>query len=85
MTLDFGSGHDPTAREFEPRVGLYKDSTKPAWDSLCPLSAPPPAFALSLCQTPRQPEAAKPSRSALHAQTHTWDPTEWRGKPVQIL
>ena len=40
-TLGFGSGHDLTACEFEPRVGLRADSTEPAWDSLClPLSAP---------------------------------------------
>ena len=32
-TLDFGSGHDLTVREFEPRVGLCADNTEPAWDS----------------------------------------------------
>ena len=40
-TLDFGSGHDLTVREFEPHVGLGADSTEPASDSLClPLSLP---------------------------------------------
>ena len=29
-TLDFGSGHDLTAREFEPRIGLCVDSAQPA-------------------------------------------------------
>ena len=28
-TLDFGSGHDLTACEFEPQVGLHTDSTEP--------------------------------------------------------
>ena len=26
---DFGSGHDLTVREFEPRVGLCADSSEP--------------------------------------------------------
>ena len=26
---DFGSGHDLTVREFEPRVGLWADSSEP--------------------------------------------------------
>ena len=42
LTLDLGSGHDLTVREFEPRVGLCADSAEPAWDSLslslCPSS-----------------------------------------------
>ena len=41
---DFSSGHDLTVPEFEPRIGLWADSTEPAWDSLSPslsLSAPP--------------------------------------------
>ena len=37
-TLDFGSGHDFTVREFEPRVGPWADGGQPVWD---PLSAPP--------------------------------------------
>ena len=30
LTLDFGSGHDLTLHEFEPRVGLYAVSVEPA-------------------------------------------------------
>ena len=42
LTLDFGSGHDVTVREFEPQIGLCADITEPAWDSLsASLSAPP--------------------------------------------
>ena len=42
-TLDLGSGHDLTVREFEPHVGLCAGSGEPAWDSVSPsLSAPPP-------------------------------------------
>ena len=47
---DFGSGHDLTVREFEPRVGsgLMAQSLEPASYSVSPsLSAPPP-FMLSL-------------------------------------
>ena len=33
-TLDFDSGRDYTVYELEPLVGLYTDSTEPAWDSL---------------------------------------------------
>ena len=41
-TLDFGSGHDLTVREFEACIRLCADSAEPAWDSLSPsLSAPP--------------------------------------------
>ena len=50
-TLGFGSGHDLTVGEFEPRIRLYTDSAEPAWDSLSPsLSAPhpPPTLYLSL-------------------------------------
>ena len=36
LTLDFGSGHDLTVREFEPHFGLCVDSTEPAWDSFSP-------------------------------------------------
>ena len=31
---DFSSGHDLTARGFQPRVGLCTDSMAPSWDSL---------------------------------------------------
>ena len=41
LILDFGSGHDLMACEFEPHVGLCADSAEPASDSLSPsLSAP---------------------------------------------
>ena len=43
-TLDFGSGHDLTVREFEPDVGICADSVEPAWDSLSP--------SLPLCSSP---------------------------------
>ena len=33
-TLVFGSGHGPTACEFEPRIGFCTDSVEPTWDSL---------------------------------------------------
>ena len=29
LSADFGSGHDLTVREFEPRVGLCADSSEP--------------------------------------------------------
>ena len=51
LTLDFGSSHDLTVREFKPHVGLCTDSTEPAWDSLSllSLSAPTPlTLSLSL-------------------------------------
>ena len=35
---DFCSGHELTACEIEPHVGLCADSKEPAWDSLSPLS-----------------------------------------------
>ena len=42
-TLDFGSGHNLTVHEFEPRTGLCADSGEPVWDAVSPgLSAPPP-------------------------------------------
>ena len=46
LTLGFGSGHDLTVREVEPRVGLRADSVEPGILSLS-LSAPP-LLALSL-------------------------------------
>ena len=49
LTLDFGSGHDLTLHEIEPRVRLCADGEEPACDSL--LSTPPPhAHVLSLSQ-----------------------------------
>ena len=43
---DFGSGHDLTVREFEPRIGLWADGSEPgACFRFCvslSLSAPPP-------------------------------------------
>ena len=48
LTLDLGSGHDLTAHEFEPHIGLCDGSTEPAWDSLL-LSLPLPCtLSLSL-------------------------------------
>ena len=32
-TLDVSSGHDLTAHEFKPCIGLYADSIEPDWDS----------------------------------------------------
>ena len=48
LSLDFGSGHDLTTREFETRVGLCADSAETAWDSLSPSLSGPPSFVLSL-------------------------------------
>ena len=50
LTLDLGSGHDLTFRGFEPRVGLWADSTELAWESLShSLSLPLPCvLSLSL-------------------------------------
>ena len=47
---DFGSGHDLTVGEFEPRVRLCADSSEPgAYFRFCvSLSLPSPAHALSL-------------------------------------
>ena len=45
-TLDFGSGHDLTVREFEPNIRLCAYRTEPAWDSLS--LCPSPARARSL-------------------------------------
>ena len=39
LTLDFGSGHDLTIREFEPHIRLCADNAESAWHSLSiPLS-----------------------------------------------
>ena len=41
LSDDFGSGHDLTVSEFEPRIGLTALSAEPALDPLPPcLSAP---------------------------------------------
>ena len=59
LTLDFGSGHDLTVRELEPRVRLRADGTEPAWDSLSlPL---PSSLALSKQQQKKflTPDSAK--------------------------
>ena len=47
-TLGFGSGHDLTVCELEPRVGLCADSADPR-DSLSLLLSAPPLHTLSLC------------------------------------
>ena len=49
-TLDFGSGHDLTARGFEPRIGFCTDRAEPAWDPLSPSLSAPPLLVLALCQ-----------------------------------
>ena len=46
-TLGFSSGHDLTACEFEPHIGLCTDSTEPASSSLSPSLSAPPLLALS--------------------------------------
>ena len=43
LTLDLGSGHDLTVREF------WADSTEPAWDSFSPSLCLSPAHSVSLC------------------------------------
>ena len=50
-TLDFGSGQDLMAREFEPRVGLCADSSEPgaASDSVSPSLSAPPLLTLCVC------------------------------------
>ena len=48
LTLAFGSGHDLTAHETEPLVGLCPNIEEPAWDSLSVPTLPAPALALSL-------------------------------------
>ena len=47
-TLDFGSGHDLTVREFETHFRLCADSVKPAWDSRSPSLSAPLMLVLSL-------------------------------------
>ena len=48
LTVDFGSGHDLTAQEFEPHIGLCNGSMKSAWDSVSLLLPPPFVRALEL-------------------------------------
>ena len=47
---NFSSGHDLAARGFEPRVGLYADSSEPraASDSVSPSLSAPPLIVLSV-------------------------------------
>ena len=47
---DFGSGHDLTARGFEPHVQLCADSSEPgaASDSVSPFLSAPPLLMLCL-------------------------------------
>ena len=47
---DFGSGHDLTVCEFEPRIRLTAVSMEPASDPLFPSLSAPALFALSLSQ-----------------------------------
>ena len=70
--LDFGSGHEVTVREFEPRAGLRADSVEPAWDSP-PLSLSPCPFPpLSLKRNKRLFSLSNdPERNPLHVVTET--------------
>ena len=45
---DFGSGHDLTVRELEPRIGLWAVSADPASDPLSFSVSAPLLFVLSL-------------------------------------
>ena len=47
LSLDFGSGHDLTVLEFEPRIRLCADSAEAARDSRSPFSRSPFSFFLS--------------------------------------
>ena len=47
-TLDLHLGHELIVRGFEPQVGLYADSSEPAWDSFFPSLSAPPLLMLSL-------------------------------------
>ena len=53
LTLDFGSGHDLTIREFEPQIVLCTKSVEPNWDSLSPSLSDPPSL------TPPAPDLSK--------------------------
>ena len=54
-TLGFGSGPDPTVREFESPVGLRAGGVEPAWDSLSLLPSLPLTHTLSLSQNKISP------------------------------
>ena len=47
---NFGSGHDVTTQEFEPRIGLSAVSTEPASGPLSPSLSAPPLLMFSLSQ-----------------------------------
>ena len=50
LTLDFGSGRDLTAGEYEPCMRLWADREEPTWDSLSrSLSASPPLVHVNVC------------------------------------
>ena len=52
---DFGSGHDLTVHEFEPRVGLCANSSEPeACFRFCVSLSAPPLLMLSLSLSPSQ-------------------------------
>ena len=42
LIVDFGSGEDLMVREIEPHIGLWADSSEPAWDSLSLSFSSPP-------------------------------------------
>ena len=48
LTLDFGSGHNLTVPDFEPRVRLCTDSVESTWNSVSLSLCPSPAHSLSL-------------------------------------
>ena len=50
QSVDFGSGHDFTVREFEPCIGICADSSEPraASDSVSPSLSAPPQLMMSL-------------------------------------
>ena len=50
LTLDLSQGHDLTAREFEPCIGLCTDGAEPSWDFLSPCLSAPPLLSLSLAK-----------------------------------
>ena len=47
-TLDFSSGRELTVREIKPHVGLWADSTEPAWGPPSPSLSASPRLVLSL-------------------------------------
>ena len=48
LTLGFSSGHDLTAGEFKPWVGLWADGADPTWDSLSAFLCPSPTHSVSV-------------------------------------